>query len=110
MEFPCTECGACCARVTGPPLPIWQERGWLTPSGACKHYDARTKRCLIYEERPIECRDALMKPDNLSLADWYVLMGNCCDRSHRLVYGTERERGTKCQHPPVVKLESLLPD
>lgn len=51
-DFPCTACGLCCKRVGFSPQTAWLNRG----DGICRHYDEVTKRCTIYEDRPLVCR------------------------------------------------------
>jgi uncharacterized protein len=50
--FPCTQCGACCRHVDLSEETRFLDRG----DGACRHYDAANKSCLIYAERPLVCR------------------------------------------------------
>ncbi|PHI32671.1 YkgJ family cysteine cluster protein [Budvicia aquatica] len=50
--FPCTQCGLCCQRVNLAQETRYLDRG----DGLCRHYDAASKGCLIYNERPDICR------------------------------------------------------
>ena len=50
--FPCTKCGACCRRVGLAHETKFLDRG----DGVCMHYDAGSKGCSIYDERPEICR------------------------------------------------------
>ena len=54
--FPCAACGACCRNLGGAPLYARLDRG----DGVCRHLDAGTDRCRIYETRPKICRVADM--------------------------------------------------
>lgn len=74
MAFPCEACGRCCQHVRslldddGRPL----DRG----DGTCKHYEPVTKKCLIYDVRPLICRiDALyevaVRPTGATRMEWY---------------------------------------
>lgn len=75
-EPPCEHCeGVCCrqakhhafAVLLDPeehaafPESIWiaDQEGWALPyrNGACLHFDLRTSQCLIYDRRPLGCRD-----------------------------------------------------
>ncbi|WP_304350228.1 YkgJ family cysteine cluster protein [Comamonas testosteroni] len=51
-SFPCTQCGLCCQRVHLSDETRFLDRG----DGTCKHYEAASKKCSIYEERPDICR------------------------------------------------------
>jgi uncharacterized protein len=50
--FPCVQCGLCCQRVNRSSETHFLDRG----DGTCKHYDATSKGCSIYEDRPDICR------------------------------------------------------
>ncbi|PWC18958.1 YkgJ family cysteine cluster protein [Brenneria corticis] len=50
--FPCTQCGLCCQRVNLAQKTRYLDRG----DGTCRHYDAASKGCSIYHERPDICR------------------------------------------------------
>ncbi|MEE1922479.1 YkgJ family cysteine cluster protein [Pseudomonas sp. 148P] len=50
--FPCNQCGLCCQHVHMAEETRFLDRG----DGTCRHYDAASKRCRIYEERPDICR------------------------------------------------------
>lgn len=51
-EFPCTQCGLCCQRVSVAKATQFLDRG----DGICKHYDDGLRQCRIYENRPDICR------------------------------------------------------
>lgn len=51
-KFNCTQCGLCCQRVNFAEETKFLDRG----DGTCKHYDASSKGCKIYEKRPDICR------------------------------------------------------
>ena len=46
MKFPCKACGECCRHVIAP-----LDRG----DGVCRHYDADTRLCTVYDARPLAC-------------------------------------------------------
>lgn len=73
MTFPCVECGLCCQRVGHLPLPSDDE-------GVCLNYDRASKRCLIYEERPLICRVEESGPKGLAQFTWYRLNIDACER------------------------------
>lgn len=50
--FPCTQCGLCCQHVNLAAETQFLDRG----DGSCRHYDAVSKGCSIYHERPAICR------------------------------------------------------
>jgi len=50
--FPCTQCGLCCQHVNLAPETQFLDRG----DGTCWHYEAASKGCSIYHERPAICR------------------------------------------------------
>ncbi|MBC3242968.1 YkgJ family cysteine cluster protein [Pseudomonas lurida] len=50
--FPCTQCGLCCQHVNLALETQFLDRG----DGTCRHYDAASKGCNIYSERPSICR------------------------------------------------------
>lgn len=51
-DFPCTKCGLCCQHVDRSQETVFLDRG----DGTCKHFDACTNTCSIYEVRPDICR------------------------------------------------------
>ena len=51
-SFPCTQCGLCCQHVHLAEETRFLDRG----DGTCRHYDAITRNCSIYAERPEICR------------------------------------------------------
>jgi uncharacterized cysteine cluster protein YcgN (CxxCxxCC family) len=48
MQFPCKACGECCRHVQGEPR---LDRG----DGVCRHFDAASRLCQVYAERPVYC-------------------------------------------------------
>ncbi len=50
--FPCNQCGLCCQHVHLATETRLLDRG----DGTCLHYDAASRRCSIYAERPDICR------------------------------------------------------
>ncbi|WP_376780103.1 YkgJ family cysteine cluster protein [Stutzerimonas nitrititolerans] len=50
--FPCNKCGICCQKVHLAPETRFLDRG----DGTCRHYDATSKGCNIYTQRPDICR------------------------------------------------------
>lgn len=50
--FACSRCGLCCQHLNMNPLYEALDRG----DGVCMHYDSATRRCGIYEQRPLICR------------------------------------------------------
>jgi len=97
MSFPCTSCGACCARVKGP-YKEWLD---LRPDGSCVNYDRATKECMIYETRPGMCKVDVLCPDG----DYRRIL-EYCDQIHLSVYGSTREQEGKCVHKePSIRLQ-----
>ena len=52
IDFPCTQCGACCRHVNLSELTKFLDRG----DGICYHHDLNSHLCKIYENRPEVCR------------------------------------------------------
>lgn len=108
-SFPCSGCGACCRMVMGRAKTILAEYNDIhtRPDGSCEKYDLATKRCTIYETRPLICRVDDLRPEGTTVADWHAEVEAYCDVTHRIVYGVERERGVECMHeekPPSIQL------
>ena len=51
MNFPCSQCGACCRHVSLSELTAYLDRG----DGVCRHHDTTTHLCTIYDTRPEIC-------------------------------------------------------
>lgn len=51
-SFPCYQCGLCCRHVHLAAETRFLDRG----DGTCSYYDALTKSCAIYAQRPDICR------------------------------------------------------
>ncbi|RLL39818.1 YkgJ family cysteine cluster protein [Acinetobacter cumulans] len=52
IDFPCTQCGACCRHVNLSNQTDFLDRG----DGKCRYHDLTTHLCTIYENRPEVCR------------------------------------------------------
>lgn len=52
VPFPCVKCGLCCQRVSFADETRFLDRG----DGTCRYFDATTRGCTIYSERPEVCR------------------------------------------------------
>ncbi len=50
--FPCSKCGLCCQHVHLAEETRFLDRG----DGTCRYYDATSRQCSIYNERPGICR------------------------------------------------------
>ena len=50
--FPCNGCGLCCEQVHRSPETAFLDGG----NGSCRHFDATSRHCTIYEFRPDICR------------------------------------------------------
>ncbi len=78
MAFPCNQCGLCCQKVGNHPLGQQLDRG----DGVCRHYDADTHLCRIYEHRPIFCNvDAYYDrylTERMSREEWYAMNQKVC--------------------------------
>lgn len=64
--FPCTQCGLCCQHVHLAEETRFLDRG----DGTCRHYDAASRGCTIYAERPDICR--VSRQYELSYAQQYT--------------------------------------
>lgn len=51
-SFPCSSCGLCCQHVHLAVETRPLDRG----DGTCRHYDATSRQCSIYDDRPDICR------------------------------------------------------
>lgn len=99
MKFPCTSCGACCAKVSGPYTEWLPALGYpIRADGSCSNYDRWTKECMIYETRPDICRVEKICPTGMSMQEHFDKVEQHCDRAHLQVYGSHRERGIDCDH------------
>lgn len=98
MKFPCTACGACCAKVQGHYVESLKPYGGIRADGSCSNYDHWTKRCMIYDTRPDICRVDKICPTGVSMKDHFANVEAYCDVVHEQVYGTPRERGEDCAH------------
>lgn len=107
MKFPCTSCGACCAKVRGPYVEWLPQLGIpIRPDGSCSNYERWTKKCMIYETRPDICRVEKTCPTNVPMAEHFANVERDCDSVHLQVYGRERERGKDCDHNrPEIRLQ-----
>jgi Fe-S-cluster containining protein len=76
VNFPCTQCGACCRVAVPCGLPA-KSKGSLV----CLHLDEETNRCTIYETRPSICRIETMvvQTRNYSRAEVYRVNAECCN-------------------------------
>lgn len=99
IDFPCTRCGACCLFPRGIPRERLAEMNWLSPSGSCTKYDATTRRCTVYADRPAFCNTAGM---NFSAILAY------CDEIHKEIFGLKREQEEPCTHEPSPKRRDPL--
>jgi len=52
IPFPCHQCGLCCQNVHRSAQTAFLDRG----DGTCRHYQADSKLCAVYETRPDICR------------------------------------------------------
>ncbi len=52
FSFPCVKCGLCCQRVNLAEETFFLDRG----DGTCQYYNAASKGCSIYDDRPDICR------------------------------------------------------
>jgi len=99
VKFPCTSCGACCAKIQGEP---WLSELPVRADGSCGNYDWKTKKCVIYETRPDICKVEKICPPGVPMKDHFTKVEADCDTVHRDVYGTERERDEDCSHKEAV--------
>lgn len=78
MPFPCTQCGACCRLVAHLGLP--------TKPGTteCVHYDASTRTCRTYPDRPLICRVDDLRPTSMPEAEWHERNAAACNELQRL--------------------------
>jgi Fe-S-cluster containining protein len=117
LQFTCTQCGACC---TGAPGVVWVtdeelqqiadilgktigevrllhtrkfgRRTSLTEfaNGDCTFFDGRTRRCTIYEARPIQCRTWPFWNSNLESPEtWAETQQSCPGAGHGIFFSLE---------------------
>ncbi|SUX27617.1 Uncharacterised protein [Cedecea davisae] len=66
-SFPCVQCGLCCQRVNFAEETRALDRG----DGTCRYYNAASRGCSIYNERPDICRvDLQYKLNYVHLYTW----------------------------------------
>ena len=49
--FECNRCGLCCMNLARSILYSDLDRG----DGVCRYYESSSKKCTIYEQRPLKC-------------------------------------------------------
>ena len=78
QPFPCTRCGSCCQYVHLSDETRFLDRG----DGTCRHYDASSRSCAVYSERPLICRVdrmyALRYADQYTWEDFVALNLRVC--------------------------------
>lgn len=78
--FECKKCGLCCQNLNLNPIYADLDDG----TGVCIYYDAKSKLCSIYEDRPIKCRidDAyeMFFKDSISKEEYYRLNYEACNQ------------------------------
>jgi len=89
--FSCTGCGLCCTKVgeilkhkeSSPVKNIVEQFPYKADeSGACEKYDKETKKCTVYEDRPLMCRvDEMHKhwPERMSIEEYYKRTEEVCN-------------------------------
>lgn len=50
-NFPCIACGLCCQNS----YLVHELQALINKDGLCKNFDKKTKRCRIYQTRPLIC-------------------------------------------------------
>lgn len=77
--FICDRCGLCCQNIGGNPAYSDLDDG----KGVCRHFDASSNLCGIYESRPLKCRvdDAyeFWFKNSIGLKEYYNLNYQACD-------------------------------
>ncbi|KAJ3672475.1 hypothetical protein LUZ60_007196 [Juncus effusus] len=99
-----TGCGACCKLAKGPAFPSPEDifsgdpdnlqlyKSLIGPDGWCIHYEAETRTCSIYNERPIFCRAEPEVFEKLfGIKQWRFNKEACtaCTDTIKAVYGSE---------------------
>lgn len=76
-KFKCFKCGCCCASIEG----VDELAGFSDRHGHCRYFDADTRLCQIYDQRPKICNIAEYYEDLADEVSWddYVFtnMLNC---------------------------------
>lgn len=128
LQFECTACGKCCS---GEPGYVWINASEIAdmaaemnmsevefrnhyvrkvgaayslkeyPGGDCILLDQRSRHCLVYKARPVQCRTWPFWTSNLRTpADWAATCDVCPGAGHGTLYGLEEieiERKKKVQ-------------
>ncbi|XP_078162238.1 zinc/iron-chelating domain protein [Carex rostrata] len=96
-------CGACCKLAKGPAFPSPEDifsddpgnlqlyKSLIGPDGWCIHYESDTRRCSIYNERPVFCRVEQEVFEKLyGIKSWRFNQEACtaCIDTIKAVYGT----------------------
>jgi Fe-S-cluster containining protein len=88
--FNCSGCGLCCTKIkvildTKESSPVKhiidQFPHTAREDGSCEKYDRETKKCTVYEDRPLLCRvDEMHKhwPEKMSLQEYYKRTEQVC--------------------------------
>lgn len=87
--FKCDCCGLCCMNLNKSQVYDDLDRG----DGVCKYFDAVSKLCTIYYERPEKCNvdrtyERFFK-DKMTLEEYYQLNYEACDE-------LKKQGGKKC--------------
>lgn len=88
--FNCTGCGLCCTKIkeileskeSSPVKEIIDQFPYgYTQDGSCEKYDKETRKCTVYEDRPLMCRvDEMYKhwPEKMSKQEYYRRTEHVC--------------------------------
>lgn len=80
--FPCVQCGLCCQHVNLAEETRFLDRG----DGTCRHYNAVSKGCNIYDRRPDICRvDLQFQLNYARLYTWEEFVALNLAVCHRLI-------------------------
>ncbi|ACK70956.1 protein of unknown function UPF0153 [Gloeothece citriformis PCC 7424] len=96
-----TQCGACCHLQPGDrpeledyltPEELRQYLSLVGEDGWCVHFDHSSRKCTIYEQRPLFCR---VTPENfkrmyaVEAEEFNEFAIDCCQQQIEAVYGEE---------------------
>ena len=78
-RFPCDSCGLCCQNINH----IEELRNFNLGNGVCIHFDTTSKKCRIYDSRPLICRvDEMYKhtySKMMTKEEFYKLNQDVCE-------------------------------
>lgn len=87
MKFPCIQCGLCCENAH----LVSELQQLINEKGQCRYYNARTKKCRNYTNRPAICRTDTMYEEifHTVMSEKEYILANlqvCCELNRAAEY------------------------